>query len=117
VTLQVRGFSLLAEFVRDQRSPVSNPLATTSVEGTIVRTGYIGQAAYQVWGPFEVAVRGELVDDNDQLQDVGDILAGAAGIHATFPNVKVGVDWYHRAERHGSDLANDVALGTVQGRF
>ncbi len=117
LALQVRGASLLVEYVRDSRSPVSNPVTAPTIEGKIVRTGLIAQAAYQLWGPLEVAVRGELVDDNDQLEDVGDVLAGAAGVHATFPNVKVGLDWYHRIERFGSDLSNNVALGTVQGRF
>lgn len=117
LSLQVSGAALLVEYIYDRRSPISNPVTAPTVADKIVRTGLIAQASYQVWGPLELAARGELVDDNTSLQDVGDVIATAVGVHANFSYAKVGVDWYHRVEKYGAVLSNDTALAIVQGRF
>jgi len=117
LTVQAYGTSLLLEYVEDRRAPLPQPVVAATLTDAVERTGLIAQAAVQIAGPFELAVRGELVDDNAALQDVGDVLATAAGVHATWPQAKVGLDWYHRMERYGPELSNDVALATVQGRF
>jgi hypothetical protein len=117
LTVQALGAALLLEYVHDERAPLSQPTVSSTLADTTVRTGLVAQGSLQLFGPFEVALRGELVDDNAALQDVGDVLATAAGFHATWPRAKVGLDWYHRTERYGAQLSNDVAIASVQGRF
>jgi hypothetical protein len=117
LSLQVAGAALLVEYIYDRRAPVSSPVTAPTVADKIVRTGLIAQASFQVWGPLELAARGELVDDNTALQDVGDTIGTAVGVHANFSYAKVGIDWYYRVERYGAALANDTALAVVQGRF
>lgn len=117
LTVQGYGAALLLEYLRDVRAPVSQPVTAPTVADRLVRTGMIAQASYQVWGPLEVAARGELVDDNAALEDVGDTIGMAAGVHANFANVKAGVDVYHRVERFGLALANDTLVTSLQGRF
>ena len=117
LTVQALGAALLLEYVHDERAPLSQPTVASTLADTTVRTGLIAQGSLQLFGPVEVAVRGELVDDNAALQDVGDVLSTAAGVHANWPRAKVGLDWYHRTERYGAQLSNDVGLASVQGRF
>lgn len=114
------GVSALVEYVQQIRTPVSQPVLAPSLNDRLVRSGFIAQASYLLWeNGLELAVRGERVDDNDALQDVGDVDALAVGLHwyVAGLDLNLDLDWYHRMERFGPQLDNDGVVLTAQGRF
>lgn len=120
VTFQGWGFSALVEYVHQIRTPLSQPVLAPSLNDRVVRNGFIAQASYLIWEKgLAVAARAERVDDNDALQDVGDVDALAAGLHwyVAGLDVNLNLDWYHRIERFGPQLDNDGVVLTAQGRF
>jgi hypothetical protein len=116
--LLVQAFhaALLLEYIRDVKSPVSQPITGPGIPDQTTRTGMIAQASY-VLGMFELAARGELVDDNTALEDVGDFTATTVGVHALLSDLKLALDWNHRVEKFGPALANDSVVLTLQGRL
>lgn len=119
-TFQGYGASVLVEYVQQTRTPVSQPVVSPSILDRAKRSGLIAQAAYLLWADgLEVAVRGERVDDNDALDDVGDTDAIAAGLrwYVAGLDLRVDLDWYHRIERFGPQLENDAVVLSAQGRF
>lgn len=119
-SFQGYGASVLVEYVQQTRTPLSQPVVAPSISDRVKRTGFIAQASYLVWEKgLEVAVRGERVDDNDALDDVGDVDALAVGLHWNVMelDLRIDLDWYHRRERFGRPLDNDAIVLSTQGRF
>lgn len=120
LSFQGYGASLLVEYIAQSRTPRSQPIVSPALNDKTGRTGLIAQASYLFWTDgLEVAVRGERVDDNDNVQDVGDFDALAAGLHwyAAGLDLRFDLDWYHRIERFEPTLANDSVVLSTQGRF
>lgn len=119
-TFQGYGASVLVEYVRQVRTPISQPVVAPTLGDRVTRSGMIAQASYLLWEDgLELAVRGERVDDNDALEDVGDVDALAAGVHWYASGLDLGVklDFYKRIERFGPQLDNDAVVLSTQGRF
>lgn len=119
-SFQGHGASVLVEYVQQTRTPLSQPVVAPSINDRVKRSGFIAQASYLIWEKgLEIAVRGERVDDNDALEDVGDVDVVAVGLHWNVMNLdlRVDLDWYHRMERFGRPLDNDAIVLSTQGRF
>lgn len=117
--VQGLGATLVFEYLADTREPLVEPMLPETLTTNTERSGLVGQLSYVL--PFfglELAGRFERVDDNSNLQDVGDVDGLALGLHwHASPDVRVNADWYGRTERFGVPLDNDALVISTQGRF
>lgn len=120
VSAQLYGLSVLVEYLYDVRNPHSQPIISPGLPDVTRRSGLVSQLSYVLWqNGLEIAARAELVDDNHAIDDVGDFLATAVGLHWYISglDLRVAADWYRRTELQGVALDNDTFVLATQGRF
>jgi hypothetical protein len=113
VTIEAAGFRLYAEFLLDERAPDAVPTTPIELGGDVARQTMLIEAGYFVWGDrLELVARGELYDNNRVLTDHGDqtVLTGGANLYFKGHNLKLQMNYIHRAENGGGGLDNDALL-------
>jgi hypothetical protein len=123
--LKAYGFSLLYEYLQMKTEPAEEPSQATSTTAKVTRSAHLAQLGYTIVpltsgiGAIEVAVRGEMVDDNADRDDEGDFMAiaGTVSWYLLNGHVKTQIWYQHRLEMEGIELDNDVLMLNVEGRF
>ena len=114
------GFSLMAEYLRDQSQPADEPTQSTTEQAETKRSVMSGQMGYAVIkNMLDVAARVEMVDENEDIEDEGDFLAiaGAVSLYLSRGHLKIQLFYQHRQEQHGKQRRNNVLLIQTEGRF
>ncbi len=126
LALKTHGFALLYEFLQLTTKPTESPTRGTDTTAEVTRRAFVGQLGYTILpidhkaGAVEVAVRGEMVDENVDKDDEGDhmAIAGAVSWYLLDGHVKTQLSYQHRMElTDGVELDNDVFMLNVEGRF
>jgi len=118
VLLRWSGLALLAEVHLATIEPGATNIDVPEVSASTTRFGAVAQAGWS-FGQWEPAVRVELFDDDQSLEDNGDIMKITAGItgHFAEDTVRAGFSYDHREETGGQSLANDTARLFFQMRY
>lgn len=116
--VKVRGFHLLAEWIRDSAAPVDQPTTGSTLPETIRRQAISAELGY-TWGRLGLAARADLVDPNLDVQNNDDELwlSGALTWHFVANQVRAQLQYDHRRERSGVPLANDTLLAKLLLRY
>jgi hypothetical protein len=115
--LKFQGFHAAAEFVVDDARPTEDPTTPPEVPVSLSRQAFVAEAGYLLVGDsLGATARLELLDDNTSLANTGDVLVVAGGLQAYLHrhHLKAQLEYTHRRERHGVQLANDALLLQLQ---
>ena len=118
ILLRWSGLAILAEVHLATIEPGETSVDVPDVSTSTQRFGAIAQAGW-TFGQWEPAVRVELFDDDQSMDDNGDIMKITAGItgHFAEDTVRAGLSYDHREEMGGQALANDTARLFFQMRY
>ncbi len=120
--LHVKGYGahLLGEVVYDRSKPRKSPTSSSTILETNERLVAQASLGYMILRDcLGLAVRGELLNDNMGRADEGDqvAIAATASWYALRDYVKLQLEYRHRMELHGPNLANDAVIAGVQISF
>lgn len=114
------GFELVLEGLWDTRTPDDAPDVAPTLADKIERLGAHATLLYQVPGlRLEPVVRAELLDDNTDVEDAGDVVQLSGGVNADVIEdaLRAQLHYIRRVERHGPAVANDAVVLSVLGAF
>ena len=121
LSLEMRGWKLRAEFLRDARSPQSTPSLPVTLGGPVERQVALAEVSGFVLGRWlEAAVRIEQYDDNLKTEDFGDQLTVTAGLNAygLGGTLRSQLNYLHRREMAGTvALDNDSVVLSLATSF
>jgi hypothetical protein len=122
LTANFAGATLVVEGLCDTRKPDDSPDVAPTIADEITRCGGYGTALYDlpVAGlPLQPAVRLELLDDNTEIEDAGDVWQISGGLNAMLvdPNLRGQLHYTSRIERHGPARSNDSLVLALTGVF
>jgi hypothetical protein len=115
--MKVAGFHLAAEYVQDHAAPAEDPTTPLTIPAEIGRSAMAAELGYMILpAQLGLAVRGELIDDNDADETNGDVLVIAGGIQYYWhgSNLRTGLDFVHREELKGQARDNDSLVLQLQ---
>ena len=126
VIVRVEGLTVLAEARQVSSEPDGSPqffghlanddlLTVPGVFAETTRQGVMTQVGYTI-GAFEPAIRYSILDDDMDVEDVGDVAEGMAGVtwHSDDGRVRAGTGYAYRMERGGQPVANDTVRAWMQ---
>jgi hypothetical protein len=111
--LKVYGFHLISEYISDTSEPVEDPTTPQTIPTQVDRSGLIVGMGYMILpGQLGLAVRGEMFDDDANVDNNGDQVVVTGGLQYYWHrhHFKVSVDYTHREELYGAALDNDALL-------
>ena len=116
------GATLVLEGLCDTRTPDESPDVAPTIADEITRCGGYATALYDLAGmpvPLQPAVRVELLDDNTEVDDAGDVLQVSGGVNSMLidPNLRAQLHYTSRIERHGPARSNDSLVLSFTGVF
>ena len=116
--VKVQGFHLLAEWIRDQADPKDKPTTSATIPASLTRQAISLEMGY-VWRKFTVALRGELIDPNLDVDNNDDELWVSAAVgRALMGNLfRVWLQYDHRREMNGQPFDNDSLLFKIMMRY
>jgi hypothetical protein len=117
--LKVRGLHVLVEYIVDDASPDKEPTEPTVIPASLRRSALIAEAGYYLPSDVSIAVRGELIDTNADVDDNEDEmwLSASVGYHLLGNQARVMLNYDHRQEMDGEALANDSLYLQFQARM
>ena len=113
VILKMHGFHLISEYISDTSEPVEDPTTPQTIPTQVDRSGLVVGMGYMVIpGQLGIAVRGEMFDDDANVDNNGDQLVITGGLQYYWHrhHFKVSIDYTHREELYGASLDNDALL-------
>ncbi len=118
--MKVAGFHLFGEYTRESVS--ADPQPTTPTDGDVDSLRYVANVSlgYMILPKtLGLAIRGELLDPEEEEEDHFDEWAVAATLnyYVIKDYLKVQLEYSHRQSLHGNDPANDAAIGGVLVNF
>ena len=120
VHLKAWGFHLFSEVLFDHSAPRTQPTSTNTIKAEVDRLAVQASLGYMILAKtLGIAVRGELLDDNRDLDDEGDemVVAGTLSWYIYGNFFKTYIEYQHREELHGQALDNDHGIAGVQVYF
>ena len=121
LSLEMRGWRLRTEYLRDQRSPQATPSLPVSLVGPVERQVILAElSGFVVKRWLEAAVRVEQYDDNLEAEDFGDQLIVTGGLNAyCFDGaLRSQLNYIHRREVAGTvALDNDSVILSLATSF
>jgi hypothetical protein len=122
LTLVWFGATAIFEGLCDRRTPIEAPIVAPEVADEVNRCGLYAELGY-AFSIFDrvaqIAVRGELFDDNTSLEDAGDVIlvSGGANVELYAPYARAQIHYLSRRERHGVERDNNALVISLQGSF
>ena len=113
LVLKVAGFHLMSEYIADNSTPVEDPTTPQTILTEVDRSGIILGMGYMILpGQLGVSLRGEMFDDDANVDNNGDQLVITGGLQYYWHrhHFKVTLDYTHREELYGAALDNDTLL-------
>lgn len=122
VTANFSGATLVVEGLCDTRKPDDSPDVAPTISDDITRCGGYVTGLYDIAGlplPIQPAVRVELLDDNTDIEDSGDVWQVSGGVNSMVidPNLRAQLHYTSRIERHGPSRSNDSLVLAFTGVF
>ncbi|MFT7580108.1 MAG: hypothetical protein ACI9MR_001775 [Myxococcota bacterium] len=115
--IKISGLHFAAEFLYDSAEPTDDPVADPAIAAETTRIGTVVELGYMILASeLGVTVRGELIDDNTDVDNAGDqlIVAGGVQYYLRRHHVKAALEYSHRTERNGVSLDNDALFLQLQ---
>lgn len=111
--LKAYGFHLISEYISDTSEPVEDPTTPQTIPTQVDRSGLIVGMGYMILpGQLGISLRGEMFDDDANVDNNGDQLVVTGGLQYYWHrhHFKVSIDYTHREELYGASLDNDALL-------
>ena len=115
--VKIAGFHFAAEFLWDSADPATQPTTANVIPTTITRTSAVAELGYVILSAqLGVTVRGELLNDDTNVDNNGDEAIFTGGVQYYFHrnHLEAALEYTHRAELHGVKLDNDSLLLQLQ---
>ena len=118
VHVKVAGAHLLLEWIRDGAEPVEQPTTGAALPATLTRQAMSAELGYTV-GKLGLAVRGELIDANLDVENSDDELwvSGALTWHFIANMLRAQLQYDYRHELHGVSFDNQTLLAKMALRY
>lgn len=122
VTANFSGATFVVEGLCDTRKPDDSPDVAPTIADDITRCGGYATGLYDIAGlplPIQPALRAELLDDNTEIEDSGDVWQLSGGVNSMLvdPNLRAQLHYTRRIERHGPTRKNDSLVLAFTGVF
>lgn len=118
ILFRISGLAVLAEGSFESIKPTATDVAPSDVMEGTTRIGIMGQLGYTI-GSFEPAVRASYFDDDNSVEDNGDLMELYGGItwHQAEDYGRVGIGYIHRQELGGRTYGNDTVRIWAQVKY
>jgi hypothetical protein len=115
---RLQGLAVLAEGRYSTINPTDTDIAESDVFSETKRMGYLAQVGYTIKG-FEPAVRYSTFDDNQDIEDIGDVSEILAGTtyHWNDDHFRAGAGYVVRLESENSVVSNNTARLWLQAHY
>jgi hypothetical protein len=113
--VRLEGLTVLAEARQVVSEPKEDLVMVPGVFAETTRQGVMTQVGYSI-GSFEPALRYSILDDDMDVEDVGDVAEGMAGVtwHGDDGRFRAGTGYAYRMERGGQPVTNDTVRMWLQ---
>ena len=117
--LRANDLSILAEYRMSSLAPYNTDIDDPGVLAETSRMGFLAQVGYTVLNAYELAVRYSGFDDNQEIENTGDVAELMAGVTWHHPSdaIRVGGGYALRLENGPTAVQNDTARLWTQFKF